>query len=121
MAVADTLKPTQLPPSTSCTTWGSAMLLHTLFAFTGLIPDRDVRLAQQANFELNHTFVLDLVAVRWSPRCCLASALETLRWQLWHTPARVVRRARRLEVRILDGWPTADEVLGAYRRISLIT
>jgi hypothetical protein len=24
-------------------------------------------------------------------------------------------------VRILDGWPTAEDLLGAYRRIELIT
>ncbi len=41
----------------------SGVVLHALFAFTGLIPDRDLRLAEQANFELNHTFVLNLVAV----------------------------------------------------------
>ncbi len=56
----------------------SGVVLHALFAFTGLIPDRDVRLAEQANLELNHTFVLNLVAVmvvavllglqRWSTR-----------------------------------------------------
>jgi len=30
-------------------------------------------------------------------------------------------RARRLVVRILDTWPTGDELLAAYRRIALIT
>ena len=48
----------------------------------------------------------------------LANAeLKTLRWQLWHTPARVVRHARQTIVRILDDWPTADPLLAAYRRI----
>ncbi len=64
--------------------------------------------------------------VRWFQLLCLTGPLavaepKTLRWQLWHTPARYVRRARRRVVRILDGWPTADELLGAYRRIALIT
>ena len=41
----------------------SGVVLHGVFALVGLTPDRDVRLAEQANFELNHTFVLNLVAV----------------------------------------------------------
>ena len=49
------------------------------------------------------------------------AAPKTLRWSIWHTPARLVRRARRHIVRILDGWPTADALLHAYRRIALIT
>jgi len=64
--------------------------------------------------------------VRWFQLLCLTGPLavaepKTLRWQLWHTPARYVRRARRHVVRILDGWPTATELLDAYRRIALIT
>jgi hypothetical protein len=31
------------------------------------------------------------------------------------------KSARRRIVRILDGWPTAEDLLGAYRRIELIT
>jgi Group II intron, maturase-specific domain len=35
---------------------------------------------------------------------------KTLRWSLWPTPARVVRRAPPAHrVRVLDGWPTASE------------
>jgi hypothetical protein len=64
--------------------------------------------------------------VRWFQQLCLTGALavaepKTLRWQLWHTPARLVRHARRHVVRILDGWPTAPELLDAYKRIPLIT
>jgi hypothetical protein len=64
--------------------------------------------------------------VRWFQLLCLTGHLaiaepKTLRWGLWHTPALIVRRARRHIVRILDGWPTADELLTAYRRIALIT
>ncbi len=63
--------------------------------------------------------------VRWFQLLCLTGPLavaepKTLRWQLWHTPARFVRRARQRIVRILDGWPSADELLDAYRRIALI-
>jgi hypothetical protein len=64
--------------------------------------------------------------VRWFQLLCLTGPLavaepKTLRWTLWHTPARYVRRARRHVVRILDGWPTANELLDAYRRLALIT
>ncbi len=64
--------------------------------------------------------------VRWFQLLCLTGGLavaepKALRWTLWHTPARIVRRARRSVVRILDGWPTADQLLSAYRRIALIT
>lgn len=41
----------------------SGIILHALFAATGLTPDRDVRLGEQAQFELNHTFFLNLFAV----------------------------------------------------------
>jgi hypothetical protein len=64
--------------------------------------------------------------VRWFQLLCLTGPLavaepKRLRWQLWHTPARLVRRARQHIVRILDGWPTANELLAAYQRIALIT
>ncbi len=64
--------------------------------------------------------------VRWFQLLCLAGRLakaepKTLRWQLWHTPARVVRRARRTIVRILDGWPAANQLRRAYEHIALIT
>lgn len=62
--------------------------------------------------------------VRWFQLLCLAGRLakaepKTLRWQLWHTPGRVVRRARRTIVRLLD-WPEANQLHRAYRRIALI-
>jgi hypothetical protein len=63
--------------------------------------------------------------VRWFQLLCLSGPLavaepKTLRWGLWHTPARLVHRARRRIVRILDGWPTAPALLDAYQRIALI-
>jgi hypothetical protein len=69
-------------------------------------------------------FAADLV--RWFQLCCLDGPLaiaepKTLRWQLWHAPARIVRRARQHIVRILDGWPTANALLTAYTRIALLT
>jgi hypothetical protein len=69
-------------------------------------------------------FAADLV--RWFQLLCLDGELaaaqpKRLRWTLWHTPARLVRSARRRVVRILDGWPTADALLDAYQRLALIT
>lgn len=64
--------------------------------------------------------------VRWFQQLCLTGPLaaaepKTLRWSLWHTPARIIKRARRHTVRILDNWPTATIVADAYQRIALIT
>ena len=66
-------------------------------------------------------FAADLV--RWFQLLCLTGALavaepKTLRWNLWLVPARIVRRAGAEVVRILDGWPTAEQILAAYRRIA---
>lgn len=64
--------------------------------------------------------------VRWFQLLCLTGPLavaepKTLRWGLWHAPARLVHRARRRIVRILDGWPTTAALLDAYQRTALIT
>jgi len=69
-------------------------------------------------------FAADLV--RWFQLVCLDGPLaiaepKTLRWQLWHAPGRVVRRARQHIVRILDDWPTADALLRAYTHLALLT
>jgi hypothetical protein len=69
-------------------------------------------------------FAADLV--RWFQLLCVRGPLataepKTLRWQLWHTPARVVRHARQTIVRILDDWPNADALLAAYGRIARMT
>jgi Transposase DDE domain group 1 len=63
--------------------------------------------------------------IRWFQKLCLSGPLavaepKTLRWSLWHTPARIGRRARSQTVRILDGWPTATDLSDAYQRIDLI-
>jgi hypothetical protein len=62
--------------------------------------------------------------VRWFQLLCLTGPLavaepKTLRWTLWHAPARIVHHARRRIVRILDGWPTTPALLDAYRHIAL--
>lgn len=64
--------------------------------------------------------------VRWFQLLCCHGELavaepKRLRWTLWHTPARVIRKAGRDIVRVLDGWPTARELLDAYRHIAAIT
>ena len=63
--------------------------------------------------------------VRWFQHLCCTGQLATaepkrLRWSLWHTPARIVRRAGRDIVRIIDGWPTTSDLLDAHQRISAI-
>lgn len=64
--------------------------------------------------------------IRWFQLLCLTGPLavaepKALRWSLWHAPARIVHRARRCIMRILDGWPNTEVILDAYRRIALIT
>jgi Transposase DDE domain group 1 len=68
-------------------------------------------------------FAADLVA--WFQLLCLTGPLahaepKALRWRLWHAPARVIRRARRDIVRVLDGWPDAHAILDAHRRIAAL-
>jgi hypothetical protein len=63
--------------------------------------------------------------VRWFQLLCLTGHLaraepKTLRWRLWHAPARLIRHARRDIVRILDGWPDADAILAAHTRIAAL-
>lgn len=63
--------------------------------------------------------------VRWFQHLCCTGPLATaepkrLRWTLWHTPARIVRSAGRTIMRIIDGWPTANDLLAAHRHITAI-
>lgn len=63
--------------------------------------------------------------VRWFQQLCCTGELATaepkrLRWSLWHTPARIVRRAGRDVIRIIDGWPTTSDLLDAHQRITAI-
>lgn len=68
-------------------------------------------------------FAADLV--RWFQRLCLTGELaaanpKRLRWQLWHAPARLVRRARQLIVRPLAHWPSTPDLLAAHERITAL-
>jgi hypothetical protein len=82
------------------------------------------------NFEANSNWmaVVLLAAdlVRWFQLLCMdgywkSARPKALRWGIFHAPGRLVHSARRQIVRILDGWPSADALLGAYRCIKLIT
>ena len=82
------------------------------------------------NFEANRNWMMTVALaadlVRWFQLLCFDGLLErarpkALRWGIFHAPGRLVRRARQRIVRIIDGWPTADALLDAYRRIALIT
>ncbi len=64
--------------------------------------------------------------VTWFQLLCLTGPLararpKRLRWTLWHAPARIITTARRDVVRILDGWPTAGDLLAAYTSIAALT
>jgi hypothetical protein len=83
-----------------------------------------------SDLEANRTWLLLVAAsadlVRWFQLLCLDGHLararpKLLRWSLFHAPGRLVRSARRDLVRILDGWPSADALLAAYRKIALVT
>lgn len=63
--------------------------------------------------------------VRWFQLLCVTGPLsfaepKTLRWRLWHTPARVIRKSRRHVIRLLDGWPDTTDILAAYGRIAAL-
>ena len=63
--------------------------------------------------------------VRWFQLICCDTELrdarpKRLRWQLWHTPARIIRAAGRDTIRILDGWPTTTALLAAHARINAL-
>ena len=45
---------------------------------------------------------------------------KPLPWRLWHVPARLVRSGPRTILRVLDLWPHANPLLGAYRRLALL-
>jgi hypothetical protein len=78
--------------------------------------------ANQAWLELV-TAAADLLA--WLRTGCLDGELaraepKALRYRLLHVAARIVRRARRVVLRLPAHWPWADELAGAYRRLTAI-
>ncbi len=82
------------------------------------------------SFEANATWMMTVALaadlVRWFQLLCCDGTWsdarpKALRWGIFHAPGRLVHRARRTVVRIIDGWPTTDVLLDAYRRIELLT
>jgi hypothetical protein len=79
-----------------------------------------------ANEAWMFTVMLSADLVRWFQLVCLDDTWrharpKALRWGIFHAPGRLIRTARRRIVRVIDGWPTTDVILDAYRRIALIT
>jgi hypothetical protein len=83
-----------------------------------------------SDFEANAAWLATVAfsadLVRWFQLLCFdgawrAARPKALRWAIFHAPGRLVRRARRQIVRIVERWPTAEVLLEAYRRIALIT
>jgi hypothetical protein len=63
--------------------------------------------------------------VRWFQLlCCTGSiavaAPKTMRWRIFHAPARVISHAREHVVRIADGWPWADTIVDAHHHIAAL-
>jgi len=80
----------------------------------------------EANQAWLQTVMWAVDLTRWFQLLCLAGPLaqarpRRLRWTFWHAPARIISTARRDVVRILDGWPTAAEIVAAYRAIAALT
>jgi hypothetical protein len=82
------------------------------------------------SFEANATWLTTVAMaadlVRWFQLLCMDGTWrdarpKALRWGIFHAPGRLVRRARRHTVRIIDDWPTTQVLLDAYQRIALIT
>jgi hypothetical protein len=64
--------------------------------------------------------------VRWFQLLCLDGQLakarpKALRWSFLHAPGRLVRRGRGLMIRVLDHWPSAENIVEAHRRIVRLT
>jgi hypothetical protein len=80
----------------------------------------------EANANWLMTVALSADLVWWFQLLCLTGSWKdarpkALRWEIFHAPGRLVYRSRRRIVRLLDGWPTAEVLLGAYKRIALLT
>ncbi len=77
-----------------------------------------------ANWMAAVMFSADLV--RWFQLICFEGYWQSARpkaprWGIFHAPGRIISSARRRVVRIVDGWPSAEAILAAYRRLELST
>jgi len=80
----------------------------------------------EANANWMTAVMLSADLVRWFQLLCFegywqGARPKALRWGVFHAPGRLVSSARRRIVRIGSGWPSAEAILGAYRRLELIT
>jgi len=50
-----------------------------------------------------------------------AAAPDTLRYRVWHVPARLVRHARKRVLKISPDWPWADAFITCWNRICALT
>ena len=98
--------------------------------FIGRLKDSGLERLPFTDFEANQAWLQTVCwasdLVGWFQMLCLTGPLavakpKRLRWTFWHAPARIITTARRDIVRILDGWPTAGEILAAYRNIAALT
>jgi len=80
--------------------------------------------AANANWMMTVAMAADLL--RWFQLLCMDAAWvgarpKAMRWGILHAPGRLVSSGRQRIVRIIDGWPGTDTLLGAYRHIAAIT
>jgi len=79
----------------------------------------------EANRTWMATVMMAADLVRWFQLLCLdghwsKARRKALCWSLFHAPGRLVRSARCHIVRILDGWPCADALIGAYAKTAAL-
>ncbi len=98
--------------------------------FIGRLKDSGLERFPFSDFDANQAWLQTVCwasdLVGWFQMLCLTGELavakaKRLRWTFWHAPARIITTARRDIVRILDGWPTAGEILAAYQNIAALT
>jgi len=79
----------------------------------------------EANRNWMATVMMAADLLRWFQLLCLdgywaKARPKALRWGILHAPGRLVHTARQLVVRILDGWPSAGALLGAYEKMAAL-
>jgi hypothetical protein len=78
-----------------------------------------------ANRNWMATVMMAADLVRWVQLLCLdgywrKARPKALRWGFFHSPGRLVHTARQRVVPILDGWPSADALTGAYEKMAAL-
>jgi hypothetical protein len=79
----------------------------------------------EANRNWMATVMMAADLVRWFQLLCLdgfwtKARPKALRWGFFHSPGRLVHTARQSIVRILDGWPSAGALIGAYEKMAAL-